>query len=620
MNRYVLLIALALALSANAFAAGPFTLVSSEKRTVKESDIATLQKEQTPGKVTNLNLEFTASEVRLVVVAGPEDDMYSYRIAGIRNPNLLVPAGATLKVLFVNTDADMNHDIRFGNVSIDFPQLPATTDTVGTTRLGPEADDATMQAEEVTIKATDTGAFKYFCSVRGHAKGGMWGNILVGVKPDANLKIAPKSKSMPDMKEMPKKPGMNGMNMPGTTQQMRSSINVGEPMSREGSGTSWVPDSSPIYAQMKAFADGGTLMIHGTAFVRYTSVGSGRDISIAGRGSSSRVDAPSMLMLMYSRPAGEKSQFAVRTMFSLDPLIERGWGYPLLFQSGETYRGEPIHDRQHPHDFISELAATYSHEFGGKSSIYFYAGYPGEPALGPVMYLHRQSAANIPDAPIGHHWQDATHISFGVATVGYTYDKIKFEASSFNGSDPDENRWAFDPPRLNSFSARVSFNPTREWSFQVSHGYLKDPERAEPDIRIMRRTTASAMYNRSFDENHNLASTFVWGQNYANTNRTNAFLFESNFEFFRNSIFGRAEQVQKDGDELALPLPHPDGNFWMQAYSIGYLRDVVKNKAVDLGLGSMITFDFNPSALASFYSGTNHTGWQIFFRIRASKQ
>jgi hypothetical protein len=279
-----------------------------------------------------------------------------------------------------------------------------------------------------------------------------------------------------------------------------------------------------------------------------------------------------------------------------------------------------MHDRQHPHDFVSELAATYSYKFGGKSSIYFYASYPGEPALGPVMYLHRQSAANIPDAPIGHHWQDATHVSFGVLTAGYAFDKVKLEASAFNGVEPDENRWGFDAPRLNSFSARFSFNPTREWSFQISHGYLKNPERSEPNVHILHRTTASAMYNRSFGDDRNWASTFVWGQNYSDANRTNAFLFESNYEFFGNSIFGRAEQVQKDGDELALSFPRPAGNFWMQAYSIGYLRDLLKNKAVDLGLGSMITFDFNPSALASFYSGTNHSGWQIFFRIRASKQ
>jgi hypothetical protein len=173
------------------------------------------------------------------------------------------------------------------------------------------------------------------------------------------------------------------------------------------------------------------------------------------------------------------------------------------------------------------------------------------------MYLHRPSGMNNPDAPIGHHWQDASHITFGVLTAGFTHDKFKFEASTFKGREPDENRWAFDSPKLDSFSGRFSFNPTKEWAFQVSYGYLKNPEPAEPDVRILRRTTASAIYNKSFSENRNWSNTFVWGQNHSDEGRTNALLFESNYEFFKNSIFGRAEQVQKNAHELALPSPHP---------------------------------------------------------------
>jgi hypothetical protein len=306
-------------------------------------------------------------------------------------------------------------------------------------------------------------------------------------------------------------------------------------------------------------------------------------------------------------------------MFSIDPLIERGYGYPLLYQSGELYRGRPIHDRQHPHDLISELAGTFSYKVDENNSFYVYAGLPGEPALGPVMYLHRPSGANNPDAPIGHHWQDSSHITFGVLTAGWTHKNVKFEASAFNGTEPDENRWAFDRPRLNSFSGRLSYNPTHEWAFQVSYGYLKNPERSEPDLKVLRRTTASAMYNKAFSRDRNWASTFVWGQNHSDDGRTNSFLFESNYEFYKNSIFGRAEQVQKNAHELVLPDPHPAGNFWVQAYSAGYLRDIVKDKGVDVGLGAMATFNFNPPSIAGFYGGTRHAGWQVFMRIRPSK-
>ncbi|HEV7700474.1 MAG TPA: hypothetical protein VGO43_09635, partial [Pyrinomonadaceae bacterium] len=335
--------------------------------------------------------------------------------------------------------------------------------------------------------------------------------------------------------------------------------------------------------------------------------------------SRAKIDAPTMFMAMYSHPIGENSQFGFRAMASLDPIIERGFGYPLLYQSGEQYRGRPLHDRQHPHDLISELAVTFSHKFDDKRSVYVYAGYPGEPALGPPMYLHRNSGMNNPDAPIGHHWQDATHITFGVVTAGFSFGRAKIEASAFNGTEPNENRYNFDKPRLNSFSTRVSFSPTNNWSLQVSHGYLRNPEPLEPEIRILRKTTGSAIYNKKFDEDHNWASTFVWGQNRANRETTNAVLFESNFDFYKNAMFGRVETVQKSGHDLVLnPIDHGK-IFRVNAFSLGYVRDIVRGKGIDVGLGSIFTLNTNPSTLASYYGGTTHGGWQVFMRFRPSR-
>lgn len=401
--------------------------------------------------------------------------------------------------------------------------------------------------------------------------------------------------------------------------EMRSTINIGEPMSREGSGTSWLPDSSPMYGYMKMFSDGGMLMLHGSMFLRYTSIGSSRDVSVAGKGSRSRDDAPSMFMAMYSKPLNDRSQIGFRAMLSLDPIIERGYGYPLLYQSGELFRGEQLHDRQHPHELFSELAATYSYKVDEKNSFFLYAGYPGEPALGPPMFMHRPSGMNNPDAPIGHHWQDATHITMGVLTAGFTHDKFKFEASAFNGTEPDENRWVNDPFKLNSFSGRFSYNPTKDLAFQISHGYLRYPERSEPDLKVVRRTTASAVYNKTFSDDRNWASTFVWGRNSSDEGNNNSFLFESNFDFDKNAVFGRVERVQKNSHELVLPPPHPEGNFWVGAYSVGYLRDVIKNKGLDVGVGALATFNTNPASISPFYGGTKHGGWQIFIRIRPSK-
>jgi hypothetical protein len=491
----------------------------------------------------------------------------------------------------------------------------------------------------------------------------MWGNIAVGVQPGANVKPPEKIEHVhsadeekdhdhpapavspsptPHQHETPKPaasptPHDHGAMKPaeaspatnhdghGTSGEkghsMVSTVDVNDPGNREGSGTSWIPDSSPMHAWSKMYNDGGMLMLMGTGFLRYTQVGGNRDISVAGKGSRGRVDAPTMSMAMYSRPLTNRSQLGLRVMASLDPVIERGYGYPLLYQSGELYRGEPIHDRQHPHDFISELAATYSYKTAENQSFFVYGGIVGEPALGPPMYLHRPSGANNPDAPIGHHWQDASHISWGVLTAGYNFGKFKFEASAFNGTEPDENRWAFDRLRLNSYSFRFSVNPTKDLSFQISHGYLKRPERAEPELDHIRRTTASAIYNKRFSEDKNWASTFVWGQNRKEGESTNAFLFESDYSFGKNAVFGRIERVQKDGHELVIPHSDPihDDVFWVGSYSLGYVRDIFKDKGLDVGLGGMLTFNSNPASLTPYYGGTRHTGYQFFIRFRPSK-
>ena len=653
MKKIILLLFFALFLSVNAFAQEAFTLVSNEKKIIKLEDLIAAEKTRTIGKKGGANLTFTEKEIRLVIKTGPEDDMLSYRILGMRNPNLVVPSGATLKILFVNSDEDMKHDVRFGRVAGDWTIAPEIAETVGSNRLEHKAENETMQAEEIVVKANADGAYKYFCSVRGHAKGGMWGNILVGIAATDNLKTPEKKQHVHSHdEEMPmndKKPGgeisgmemskpddkksdaMAGMDhgkhgempemagMKHDSMQMNSVTNLTDPMTRESSGTAWNPDSSPMYARMKMSEGGAMWMLMGTAFARYTNIGSDRNVSIAGKGSDHRFDAPSMWMGMFSKPLGEKAQIGFRTMMSFDPIIERGYGYPLLYQSGETFRGLPIHDRQHPHDFISELAVTYSYKFNAKNSFYFYAGYPGEPALGPPTFMHRISAMNNPDAPISHHWQDSTHITWGVLTAGYSFGKFKFEASAFKGAEPDENRWNFDRPKLDSFSGRFSFNPTKNWALQISHGYLKNPEPSEPEVRVRHRTTASATYNKEFGGDKNWASTFVWGQNKDEGEYTNAFLFESNFDFAKNAIFGRFERVQKSGHELVLNGADEHRIFNVGAYSVGFLRDIVKDKGFDMGLGGMLTFNQNPAALVPYYGGTNHQGFQIFLRFRPSK-
>jgi hypothetical protein len=394
--------------------------------------------------------------------------------------------------------------------------------------------------------------------------------------------------------------------------RMQSSVDLADPMSREGSGTSWLPDSSPMYGKMFMFGR-DMLMLHGAILPRYTNVSTRRG--------DDRIDAPNWIMGMYSHPLGDSTQIGARLMMSLDPLTEGGRGYPLLFQTGESWHDQPLHDRQHPHDLFDELSVSLSQKFDHDFSAYIYFGYPGEPALGPPTFMHRPSAMDDPDAPLGHHWQDSTHVTFGVATAGLVWSHfggMKIEGSIFTGREPDENRYDFDRPRFDSYSGRISWNPAKNLALQVSHGYIKSPEALDPKTNI-HRTTASAIYNLPLGPDRNWSNTFVWGQNNATgEGKTQSFLIESNYQRGRDTVYLRWERVEKSGHELVLDPLDESQIFPIGGYTVGYVRDLSHGNGLDIGLGTQFTINGRPDTLDRYYGDDLGYAFQFFLRIRPS--
>jgi hypothetical protein len=252
------------------------------------------------------------------------------------------------------------------------------------------------------------------------------------------------------------------------------------PITREGSGTSWLPDSTP-HEGVHVMVEDWMLMAHGLFNGVYDKQGGPRG--------GEKAFASGMLMGMAQRQIGDGT-LGFKAMLSPDPFMGRS-GYPLLLATGETADGvKPLIDRQHPHDLFMELATSYSYNLSPTSSLFIYGGLPGEPALGPPAFMHRTSGMDIPEAPITHHWLDSTHITYGVVTIGTVLDRWKLEGSVFKGREPDQNRFDIEPPRLDSFSGRLSWNPTTDLSMQVSYGRLKSPEQLSPDVNE-ERVTAS---------------------------------------------------------------------------------------------------------------------------------
>jgi hypothetical protein len=400
---------------------------------------------------------------------------------------------------------------------------------------------------------------------------------------------------------------MPGMAMPGDSSHAghhMAGMDMGEmnmshaysrnlPMNRNGSGTAWQPDQTPMYMWMQHKGP-WMLMYHGAAFGRYTSQNfNHRD----GRGHANAVDGPNWFMTMAQRQVGQRGLLNLSLMMSLDALTETRGGYPLLFQTGESYKGQPLIDKQHPHDLFSGLSVAYTYAFSKDIDLTAYLGYPGEPTIGPTAFMHRISAMPNPDAPFSHHWTDATHITYGVASLGLRYKQFKLEGSNFTGREPDQYRYDFDRPRADSWAARLNWNPTSELALQVSRAFIKSPEDLHPDENV-RRTTASVLHSRTWGERHYIASSLVWGLNQGHgAHAEHAVLAETNLTLGRPTFYGRYEFVQKNSEELSYYVPGPadaplDMVFNVHALTLGSsyrLTTLGGARGPELSVGGQIT-------------------------------
>jgi hypothetical protein len=386
-------------------------------------------------------------------------------------------------------------------------------------------------------------------------------------------------------------------------------------MGQMASGTSWQPSSTQMNMLHKASGD-WLLMFHYNATVGVNSQGGPRGVT--------KFESANWFMPMAFRKVGPGT-LELRGMFSFEPFTFPPGGSPLLFQTGETYKGRPIIDAQHPHDLFMELSASYTVPLGERATWFAYLGYPGEPALGPTAFMHRASASENPAAALSHHLQDSSHITFGVVTTGFTYRWFKLEGSVFNGREPDENRYNFEAHPWTSRSARLSFAPNSNWSLQVSHGFLRNPEALEPgDVR---RTTASVSYNKPINRGY-WASSLIWGRNHESHGdeifNLNGYVAESTVNFLdKNYLYTRLELVDKNqllraADRQLLGITDHHPSFRIGAYTFGGVRDLFTSEKLRVGVGGDITAYSKPAILDQIY-GSNPVSYRVFLRFRPGK-
>jgi hypothetical protein len=378
-------------------------------------------------------------------------------------------------------------------------------------------------------------------------------------------------------------------------------------MNRDGSGTSWLPDETPTYARHRQ-SGSWMLMLHANGFLQY--------LKETGDRGSDQVGSINWVMGMAQRDAGA-GKLMLRGMVSAEPWTIRGCGYPDLLATGEECDGEAIHDRQHPHDLFMELAAQYTRPLAGGVQLQLYGGPVGEPALGPVAFMHRISALPNALAPITHHWFDSTHITYGVATVGVFTPTWKAEASLFNGREPDEHRKDFDVAAMDSWSGRVWFMPSSRWALQLSGGRLNEAEAGHaggPRVDVD-RVTASVTYHHPTLENTLWATTLGWGRNSEAGEATNALLAESSVTFRdRDAFFGRLEWAEKSGHDLVVSPGHE--LFDVAKLQGGYTRYLATWHGWAPGAGAAFSVGFVPESLRPDYGSRANAGFSVYLTLR----
>jgi hypothetical protein len=403
---------------------------------------------------------------------------------------------------------------------------------------------------------------------------------------------------------------------------------LGIPMSRLGSGTSWLPDASLTAAAHRMVGD-WTLMLHGAAFGQYNHQG-----SLQG---DSQFGLSDWEMLMALHPLGG-GMVRLTAMTSLQPVVDGARGYPELLQTGGAFNGARLANRQHPNELFMELSAAYDHSLTSKLASSLYVAAAGEPALGPVAYMHRPSAEEDPFAPLGHHWQDASHESFGVVTGGLYTNRIKLEGSVFNGRDPDSYHENLDyyGARLDSYSGRLTVLPSANVAVSAWGGYLYDHDRLEAPLG-MQRYGASVLTSTQGPGGGAWSNALVWGLNIHHHGSRehnhdpnvvpksyhigSSVLFESTVDVtHRLALYGRLEQVQKTADDLGFFGGDALQLFTIRAVSLGATREVLAVGDASFGLGARATLNILPETLRLTYQSTTPVGFAVFLRVRPARK
>ena len=360
--------------------------------------------------------------------------------------------------------------------------------------------------------------------------------------------------------------------------------------------------SNPPVASSMVMADGGKgaspfmLQINQFAVFSHTT----------GPRGQSRVTGPGSWMLMYDRALTSRNHFSVSLMASSEQLTVGDKGTPQLLQTENI-------DNMHAHDTIMALEFRDVISIGSRGEQLTFLFAPrGAAAIGPVPFMHRQSAEGNPDAPLGHGLLDGFHDASTVLGVGYHFARTTIEATAFSGAAVS---WPLPLHRPDSYAFRITQDVSNQVKVGASYGDVlsRDDSGAETHSQYKSVWLATSHQVGS----GTLRSSLVWATGReGHSNTQTSLLAEGVYQRGPNAFFGRAEILQITPEQLDVAVMGTSTDpRWVKALTIGYERTLIQQHRLSLRLGGSYTRDFIPTAFKPDY-GSDPGGFKVFLRIK----
>ena len=370
--------------------------------------------------------------------------------------------------------------------------------------------------------------------------------------------------------------------------------------------TAYQPSDGSIDPGMNMSPPGGTkpkttLMLHINQFM----VGS----STSGPRGQSRLTGPGYWMLTYNHDLTSNNHLSINIMATPEQLTVGSKGTPQIFQTDHI-------DNFHAHDNIIAFEFRDAIYFGagGKQRLTLLVAPRGEASVGPVPFMHRESAEGNPDAPLGHALQDGFHDVSTVLGVEYQIAHTTVEFTAFSGQTIT---WPLPLHGPDSYAVRVSQgigDHVRAGASYADALLPDDAGGAEHNQLISGWLTASHQLRGG-----SLKSALVWGSSRAGGGPfLNSFLGEAVYQQGGNNFYSRAEILQLAPGQLDLVINGSADAQWVEALTVGYERMLFQKEGLVLFVGGSYTKDIAPAAFRPAY-GSDPNGVKIYLRVKFMK-